>query len=65
MFLLEWTASDLLMMALAASATSSGFGATAPSETRASEIVSPPSTVRFTAQPTTAMSISVRGMNRR
>src|SRR5262249_21747388 len=52
-------------MAAAASRTSSTRGATAPSDTRASVIVPPLSMVTLTPAPTTAMSISVRGMKRR
>src|SRR5437016_6435593 len=52
-------------MAAAASRTSNTRGATAPSDTRAAVIVPASSTVRLTAAPTTAMSISVRGMKRR
>src|SRR5947207_14573521 len=51
--------------AAAAGATSSGRSATAPSETRAAVHLPLASRVRHTPQPTTAMSISVRGMNRR
>src|SRR5262245_6671598 len=59
------SSSVLPMMARAASATSRTFSATAPSDTRAAVTVPRPSTVRFTPDPTTAMSISVRGMKRR
>ena len=52
------------MIALAQASDRRTVGATAPSATRASTILSP-SSRRLTAQPTTAMSISVRGMNRR
>ena len=52
-------------IACAASATSSTRAATAPSDTRAAVIVPAASTVRLTPAPTTAMSISVRGMKRR
>src|SRR5438132_12502869 len=57
--------SRLPTMACAASETSSTRAATAPSDTRAAEIVPEPSSVKLTPAPTTAMSISVRGMNRR
>src|SRR2546426_2689973 len=57
--------SRLPMMACAASGTSSTRAATAPSDTRASVTVPAPSTVKLTPAPTTAMSISVRGMKRR
>src|SRR5262249_609145 len=53
------------MMACAASWTSSTRAAPAPSETRAAVIVPPLSSVKLTPAPTTAMSISVRGMKRR
>ena len=53
------------MIALAAAATSSTVGATAPSETRAAVITPLASSVRFTPALTTAMSISERGMKRR
>ena len=53
------------MIALAAFFTSRTVGATAPSETRADFTVPLLSSVRLTAAPTTAMSISVRGMKRR
>jgi hypothetical protein len=52
-------------MAAAASGTSSTRGATAPSDTRAAVIVPAASSVRLTPAPTTAISISVRGMKRR
>src|SRR5262245_20333998 len=52
-------------IAAAASGTRSTRGATAPTETRAAVIVPAASTVRLTPAPTTAMSISVRGMKRR
>src|SRR5215467_6222888 len=51
--------------ACAAGATSSGRSATAPSATRAAVHLPLLSSVRHTPQPTTAMSISVRGMKRR
>src|SRR5216683_6294205 len=51
--------------AAAASGTRIAVGATAPSTTRASAQIPPASSVRLTAAPTTAMSISVRGMKRR
>src|SRR5438093_4499406 len=57
--------SRLPMMACAASGTSSTRAATAPSDTRAAVTVPAPSTVKLTPAPTTAMSISVRGMKRR
>src|SRR5712692_1144651 len=52
-------------MAAAASRTSNTRGATAPSDTRAAVIAPPPSSVKLTPAPTTAMSISVRGMKRK
>src|SRR5262249_37520174 len=57
--------SRLPMMACAASGTSSTRAATAPRDTRAAVTVPAPSTVKLTPAPTTAMSISVRGMKRR
>ena len=48
----------------AAGSTRSAVGATAPSPTRAA-VQMPSSTVRLTPMPTTAMSISVRGIMRR
>src|SRR5437867_1997768 len=62
-----WAARSSLepTMAWAAPGTSSTFSATAPSDTRARVIVPAPSAVRLTPAPTTAMSISVRGMKRR
>src|SRR5437867_5342337 len=59
------TSSRVPTIACAASGTSSTFGATAPSDTRAALIVPALSSVRLTPAPTTAMSISVRGMKRR
>ena len=56
--------SEVPTIASAASGTRMTVGATAPSATRASVILRP-SSLRLTAQPTTAMSISVRGMKRR
>ena len=50
--------------AFAASSTLSTVGATAPRPTRAA-VQTPSFMVRLTPQPTTAMSISVRGMKRR
>src|SRR5262245_52935957 len=50
--------------ASAASLTSSTVGATAPSANRAAVQVPPASSVRLTPTPTTAMSISVRGVKR-
>src|SRR5512144_5246 len=63
----SWAAasSRLPTMAWAASETSSTRAATAPSETRAAVMMPAPSTVKLTPAPTTAMSISVRGMKRR
>src|SRR5437870_3490049 len=63
----SWAACSrrLPTMAAAASRTSNTRGATAPSDTRAPVIVPAPSTVRLTPAPTTAISISVRGMKRR
>ena len=51
--------------ASAAACTSSTVGATAPSDTRAAVQTPLSSSVTLMPQPTTAMSISVRGMNRR
>ena len=51
--------------ASAASFTSSTVGATAPSATRAAVQTPLSSSVTLMPQPTTAMSISVRGMKRR
>src|SRR5581483_3065853 len=51
--------------AAAAAGTSRGRSATAPSAMRAAVHLPLASSVRQTPQPTTAMSISVRGMNRR
>ena len=51
-------------MAAAASLTNNGVGATAPKETRALAIT-PRLHVRLTATPTTAISISVLGINLR
>src|SRR6266566_3276796 len=59
------SSSRLPMMACAAAGTSSTRAATAPSDTRAAVTVPAPSTVKLTPAPTTAMSISVRGMKRR
>src|SRR5439155_10024526 len=59
------SSSRLPMMACAAAGTSSTRAATAPSDTRAAVMVPPPSRVKLTPTPTTAMSISVRGMKRR
>src|SRR6185436_6250928 len=52
-------------MACAAAGTSNTRAATAPRDTRAAVIVPAASAVRLTPAPTTAMSISVRGMKRR
>ena len=51
--------------ASAASGTRMGVGATAPSATRALVHVPDASSVTLTPAPTTAMSISARGMKRR
>ena len=51
--------------ALAAASTSSTVGATAPSADAGGGAGAAASSVRLTPQPTTAMSISVRGMKRR
>jgi len=59
------SSSGVPISASAASGTSSGRAATAPSATRAAVQVPPSSSVRHTPAPTTAMSISVRGMKRR
>src|ERR1700730_6525126 len=63
----SWAASSsrLPLIACAPSATSSPRAATAPRPTRAAVMVPAPSTVKLTPAPTTAISISVRGMKRR
>src|ERR1700688_4984556 len=58
------SSSLLPIRAFAAGSTSSTVGATAPSPTRAA-VQTPFFIVRLTPQPTTAMSISVRGIMRR
>src|SRR5258708_31825454 len=58
------SASLLPISACAAASTKSTVGATAPSPTRAA-VQTPPFNVRLTPQPTTAMSISVRGIIRK
>src|SRR5277367_960408 len=58
------SSSLLPINALAAASTKSTVGATAPSPTRAA-VQTPPFNVRLTPTPTTAMSISVRGIIRK
>src|SRR5438094_6330671 len=58
------SSSLLLIRAFAAGSTSSTVGATAPRPTRAA-VQTPPFSVRLTPRPTTAISISVRGIMRK